>query len=255
MSWISDIWDEIWEPAREGLGDMFANMYHIRLNVFNIDFDSENMTSTIKSITDWNNVKNFGSEGITMYDIGATINSFVVPIGLSLLVIFFMIHLIKQTQEIEKVTWERIALWGCQFFILRMLIVKSYDLSSVVLYLILLFPFIGTVVQIWSQLILRVVKIMFCMSFSPIPVALAIDGETYRGKAVQYLMYTAGVGLEGILILVGSYIYALGMNSLTAVAGENLNAIGHIVGILIMNSLFVAIIQLSHEFSDRLFGR
>ena len=68
-------------------------------------------------------------------------------------------------------------------------------------------------------------------------------------------MYTAGVGLEGILILVGSYIYALGMNSLTAVAGENLNAIGHIVGILIMNSLFVAIIQLSHEFSDRLFGR
>lgn len=89
MSWISDIWDEIWEPAREGLGDMFANMYHIRLNVFNIDFDSENMTSTIKSITDWNNVKNFGSEGITMYDIGATINSFVVPIGLSLLVIFF----------------------------------------------------------------------------------------------------------------------------------------------------------------------
>lgn len=300
MSWISDIWDEIWEPAREGLGEWFANMYHIKLHIFNIDFDSENMTSTIKSITDWDNVQNFGSEGITIYDIGQTINSFIVPIGLSLLVIFFMIHLIKQTQEIEKVTWERIALWACQFFILRMLIVKSYDLStyimrivneiytdigaglnidvakgldesfksafsnmggiffaliSVVLYVILLFPFIGTVVQIWAQLILRVVKIMFCMSFSPIPVALAIDGETYRGKAVQYIMYTAGVGLEGILILVGSYIYSLGMNSLTGVAGENLNAIGHIVGILIMNSLFIAVIQLSHEFSDRLFGR
>lgn len=297
---ISEEWDKLWESAREGLGDMFANMYHIRLNVFNIDFDSEKMTGTIKSITDWDYVKNFGSQGITMYDIGQTINSFIVPIGLSLLVIFFMIHLIKQTQEIEKVTWERIALWACQFFILRMLIVKSYDLSvhimkivneiytdignglninvaysldesfrsafadmggiflvllSVILYIILLFPFIGTVVQIWAQLILRVVKIMFCMSFSPIPIALAIDGETYRGKAVQYLMYTAGVGLEGILILVGSYIYALGMNSLTGVAGGNLNAIGHIVGILIMNSLFIAVIQLSHEFSDRLFGR
>lgn len=301
MSMFSDWWDDLWENAREGLGDMVANMYHIKLHAFNVDFDSENIVKTVKSITDWSSIQDFGTgNGITIYSIGETINSIVMPIALTLLGIFFMIHIIKESQEIEKITWQRVAWWGIQFFILKFLVSNAYiictkimivvndiytaisnglNISSsytlddsfreafanmggflhllipVLLYVVLLFPFIGTIVQIWAQLILRVVKVLFCMAFSPIPIALAIEGETYRGKSIQYLMYTAGVGFEGVLILIGSYIYALGMSSLSGVGGENLGVIAHIVGILIMNSLFIAIIQLAHEFTDRLFTR
>lgn len=301
MSIISDWWDDLWEGARTGLGDKIADMYHIKLNIFNIDFDSENIIKTVKSITDWSSIQNLGSNnGITLYSIGETINSIIQPVALSLLAIFFMINIIKQCKEIERLSWERAGWWGLQLFILKFFVTNSYmfctkimtvvneiyvdvgsrlNISSTytldegfrtafanmggflhlllpcLLYLVLLFPYIGTMVQIWAQLILRVVKILFCMAFSPIPIALAIEEENYRGKAIQYLMYTAGVGFEGVLILVGSYIYALGMSSMAGISGENLSVLGHIVGILILNSLFVAIIQLAHEFTDRLFVR
>lgn len=302
MSIISDWWDDLWEGTRAGMGDIIANMYHIKLNIFNIDFDSENIIKTVKSITDWSSIQNLGSNnGITLYSIGETINSIIQPVALSLLAIFFMINIINQCKEIERLSWERVGWWGLQLFILKFFVTNSYmfctkimtvvneiyvdvgsrlNISSTytldegfrtafanmggsflhlllpcLLYLVLLFPYIGTMVQIWAQLILRVVKILFCMAFSPIPIALAIEEENYRGKAVQYLMYTAGVGFEGVLILVGSYIYALGMSSIAGIGGENLGVLGHIVGILILNSLFVAIIQLAHEFTDRLFVR
>lgn len=301
MSWISDGIEEFFENLRVGLGDAIANMYHIKVNILNIDFDSENIIKTVKSITDWSSIQNFGSgSGITLYSIGETINSVIQPVALSLLAIFFMINVIKQCREIERISWERVGWWGLQLFILKFFVSNSYmfctkimsvvneiytdigsrlNISSTftldegfraafaemggsvllllpcILYLVLLFPYIGTMVQIWAQLILRVVKVLFCMSFSSVPIALAIDEENYRGKAVQYLMYTAGVGFESILILVGSYIYALGMSSISGVGGDNLGVLGHIVGILILNSLFVAIIQLAHEFTDRLFSR
>ena len=71
MSWISDWWDNLWESARAGLGDTIANMYHIKVNILNIDFDSENIIKTVKSITDWSSIQNFGSgSGITLYKIG-----------------------------------------------------------------------------------------------------------------------------------------------------------------------------------------
>lgn len=301
MSWISDWWDELWEGAREGLGDLIANMYHIRINIFNIDFDSENIVGTVKSLTDWNTVQNFGlGNGVTLYSIGETISGIIRPVALTILAICFMISIINQCKEMDRVTWDRCGWWGLQFFILKFFVDNSYNIcagimgevnkiySSIanglnidasftldegfrqafsemggflhlllpcLLYLVLLFPYIGTIVQIWAQLILRVVKILFCMAFSPVPIALAIEEETYRGKAIQYLMYVGGVAVEGILILIGSYIYAIGMGSISGVGGDNLGIVSHIVGILIMNSLFIAIIQLAHEFTDRMFAR
>lgn len=124
-------------------------------------------------------------------------------------------------------------------------------LFGILLYVILAIPFIGSIIQIWAQVLLRVVKLMLCMAFSPIPLAMAVEGETYRGKAISYFMYAAGVGFESIVILLGSWIYTQGLSSVSKMT----NAFPQIIGVLVMNALFVAIIQLSHEFSERIFGR
>lgn len=124
-------------------------------------------------------------------------------------------------------------------------------LFGILLYVILAIPFIGSIIQIWAQVLLRVVKLMLCMAFSPIPLAMAVEGETYRGKAISYFMYAAGVGFESIVILLGSWIYTQGLSSVSKMT----NAFPQIIGVLVMNALFIAIIQLSHEFSERIFGR
>ena len=49
-----------------------------------------------------------------------------------------------------------------------------------------------TIVQILTQIFLRVVKLIFCFAFAPIPLALSVDDEG-RGKAIQYFLF-AGIG-------------------------------------------------------------
>ena len=50
-----------------------------------------------------------------------------------------------------------------------------------------------TIVQILTQIFLRVVKLILCFAFAPIPIALAADDEG-RGKAIQYFLFAASVG-------------------------------------------------------------
>lgn len=269
-------------------------LYSFKFTVFGVTFNSENLSETIWSLTNFEEVKNNG-----VYLLASSINKVVVPIGLSLLTLFFMIGLIKKCQEIEKITWERIALWGATFFILVFLTKNSFtflttimnvvndlfiDVSnavtgtggeiqlgiadkliastdgmnwidkamSYVLFLMLAIPFIATLVQIITQVFLRVVKLMLCISFSPIPIAMAVEEETYRGKALQYIMYTAGVAFEAIIIYLACCIYTIGISQL---GSTSLNAISLIIAVLFMNGVFMAIIQFSAQFSEKIFGR
>lgn len=294
MSWISDALDSILEAIKSGAGTAISKIYTIDgLNLFGVEFSTTDMSGTIQQLTDFSKTSK-----MSIYTIGASLNSIVVPVALSLLTLFFMISLIKRFTEIEKVSWERLLLWGCYFFLIKSLVEKSYSLLTIVmnivngvytdisarlatsvaqsslaesivntfesmnslgdvivglvLYLILAIPFIGSIVQIWAQVLLRVVKLMLCMAFSPIPISMAVEGETFRGKAISYFMYSAGVGFESIVILIGSWIYTKGMADVASNGASPFNAI---IGMLIMNALFIAVIQLSHEFSERIFGR
>ena len=299
MSWGEDIlnkinewWDGIMSSLSTEIGKGISGIYKIDVKLFNINFSTDDMYGTIASLTNFDKTKT-----LSIYTIGKTINELVVPVALSLLTLFFMISLIKRLTEIEKVSWERVLLWGCYFFLVKAFVRKSYSLLTtimgivnniyvdvsnalsvgsgvssisqnvanafknytslgnilfgILLYVILAIPFIGSIIQIWAQVLLRVVKLMLCMAFSPIPLAMAVEGETYRGKAISYFMYAAGVGFESIAILLGSWIYTQGLSSVSKMT----NAFPQIIGVLVMNALFVAIIQLSHEFSERIFGR
>ena len=299
MSWGEDIlnkinewWDGIMSSLSTEIGKGISGIYKIDVKLFNINFSTDDMYGTIASLTNFDKTKT-----LSIYTIGKTINELVVPVALSLLTLFFMISLIKRLTEIEKVSWERVLLWVCYFFLVKAFVQRSYSLLTtimgivnniyvdisnalsvgsgvssisqnvanafknytslgnilfgILLYVILAIPFIGSIIQIWAQVLLRVVKLMLCMAFSPIPLAMAVEGETYRGKAISYFMYAAGVGFESIVILLGSWIYTQGLSSVSKMT----NAFPQIIGVLVMNALFIAIIQLSHEFSERIFGR
>lgn len=289
---ISEWFNTLWDGVKTAAGSGIAKIYTFDLKLFGVSFSTDDMSGTIAQLTDFSKTKT-----MSIYTIGSTINSIVVPVALSLLTLFFMISLIKRFTEIEKVSWERVLLWGCYFFLVKALVEKSYSLLTtimgivnnvyvdinsaisisagtssigqniikafqhydglgdiligILLFAILAIPFIGSIIQIWAQVLLRVVKLMLCMAFSPIPIAMSVEGETYRGKAISYFMYSAGVGFEAIVILLGSWVYTKGLSDIATAT----DAFPQIIGVLVMNALFIAIIQLSHEFSERIFGR
>ena len=75
-----------------------------------------------------------------------------------------------------------------------------------------------TIVQILTQIFLRVVKLILCFAFAPIPIALAADDEG-RNKAIQYFLFSASVGLEAIIIYIAINVYAIGLSGLSETVG------------------------------------
>lgn len=257
----------------------------------------------------------------TLYWYLKDINSAVTSVGISLLTLFFMINLVKLlTQEgVERVSWERIVLRACVFFLLVGIInnstewfrtiadivqdsilnpvAEALDMGFVsrndddgtwivsltgddeaslgvadllinvaeqqgtiekylyyIIFVILAIPYMATIIMIFAQVFVRVVKMLLYVVFSPIPIAMAAEGETYRGKAISYLMSFAGVCFETVIIYIGTYVYELGMAKL-ALQTNSLGAIGTVVTILFLNGLFTAMIQLSSALSSQFFGR
>jgi len=120
------------------------------------------------------------------------------------------------------------------------------------LYLILFIPFMTTIVQILTQIFLRIIKLIFCFAFAPIPIALAADDEG-RNKAVQFFLFAASVGLEAVIIYLATNIYAIGLSGLSATVGST-NAISTIVALLFLNGMYLAVIQYGSQFAEKLTG-
>lgn len=109
-----------------------------------------------------------------------------------------------------------------------------------------------TIVQILTHIFLRVVKLIFCFAFAPIPIALAADDEG-RNKAIQYFLFAASVGLEAVIIYVATNVYAIGLAGLSETVGTT-NAISTIVAMLFLNGMYLAVIQYGSQFAERLTG-
>ena len=120
------------------------------------------------------------------------------------------------------------------------------------LYFILFIPFMTTIVQILTQIFLRVVKLIFCFAFAPIPIALSVDDEG-RGKAVQYFLFSASVGIEAIIIYIATNIYAIGLSGLSSTIGST-SAISTVVALLFLNGVYLAVIQYAGQFAEKLTG-
>ena len=266
-------------------------LYSFKFTAFGVTLDSGNLVDTIKSLTDFSEVKN-----INIWSIGKVVNDAIVPIALSILTLFFIINLIKKSMEVERISWEKVLMSFVSFFLLKFFIMNGYDFLTTImnvineifttvtnaianenvniniadvlinavpegfvdsimtygLYLILFIPFMTTIVQILTQIFLRIVKLIMCFSFAPIPIALAADDEG-RNKAIQYFLFTASVGIEAIIIYLATNIYAMGLIGLSATA-DSTNAISTIVAMLFLNGIYLAVIQYGSQFAEKITG-
>ena len=266
-------------------------LYSFKFTAFGVELDSGNLVNSIMSLTNFSNV-----QSMNIWSIGKTINDIIVPVALSLLILFFMINLIKKAMEVERISWERIAMSVVTFLLIKYFIQNGYDFLTAImnitnniftniasaignstssidiaqilidavpsgfidsimtygLYLILFIPFMTTIVQILTQVFLRIIKLILCFAFAPIPIALAVDDEG-RGKAVQFFLFVASIGIEAIIIYIATNIYSIGLSGLSATIAST-NAISTIVALLFMNGMYLAVIQYGSQFAEKLTG-
>ena len=119
-----------------------------------------------------------------------------------------------------------------------------------IVYILLAIPYMGTLIMVLAQVFMRVVKMLMYMMFSPIPIALASEGDTYRGRAISFFTGFAGVCFEASVIYIASTLYLKGLTGL-----GHLNAIPMVIAILFLNGVLSAIINISSQVSDKIFGR
>ena len=266
-------------------------LYSFKFTVFGITLDSSDIIGSVQQLTNFVNVQN-----INIWSIGKTVNDCVVPIALSLLILFFMINLIKKSLEVERISWERVVMSVISFLLLKYFIQNGYtflttimnvvnelfiNITNVVsnggttiniadtlieavpdgfvdkiltygLYFILFIPFMTTIVQIFTQIFLRIVKLIFCFAFAPIPIALAADDDG-RSKAIQFFLFATSVGLEAIIIYLATNIYAIGLAGLNSTVADT-NAISTIIAMLFLNGMYLAVIQYGSQFAEKLTG-
>lgn len=273
------------------MDDLIRILYNFKFTVFGVTLDSANLVGSIQQLTNFSNV-----QSINIWSIGKTVNDVIVPIALSLLILFFMINLIKKSMEVERISWERVVMAFISFLLLKYFIQNGYTFLTTImnivndifvsvtnvlsnsntniniaetlinaipsgfvdkimtygLYLILFIPFMTTIVQILTQIFLRIVKLILCFAFAPIPIALAADDEG-RGKAIQFFLFAASVGLEAVIIYLATNIYAIGLSGLSGTVGST-NAISTIVAMLFLNGMYLAVIQYGSQFAEKLVG-
>jgi len=103
-------------------------LYSFKFTVFGITFDSGNLIGSIQQLTNFSSVQN-----INIWSIGKTVNDCIVPIALSLLILFFMINLIKKSMEVERISWERIVMAVISFLLLKYFIQNGYTFLSAIM--------------------------------------------------------------------------------------------------------------------------
>lgn len=103
-------------------------LYSFKFNVFGIELDSGNLIGTVQKLTNFSNVQN-----INIWSIGKTVNDCIVPVALSLLILFFMINLIKKAMEVDRISWERVAMSFVDFLLLKYFIMNGYTFLSTIM--------------------------------------------------------------------------------------------------------------------------
>lgn len=103
-------------------------LYSFKFSVFGIELDSRNLIGSVQKLTNFSSV-----QSINIWSIGKAVNNVIVPIALSLLILFFMINLIKKAMEVDRISWERIAMSFVSFLLLKYFIQNGYTFLSTIM--------------------------------------------------------------------------------------------------------------------------
>ena len=110
------------------MDEIIRILYSFKFTVFGVELDSGNLIGTVQKLTNFSNVQN-----INIWSIGKTVNDCIVPIALSLLILFFMINLIKKSMEIDRISWERVTMSFVSFLLLKYFIMNGYTFLSTIM--------------------------------------------------------------------------------------------------------------------------
>lgn len=109
-------------------GSIAQALLDIAFTLFGFHVDLGNLGLTAKEMCDWETISNS-----TLGTIAENLNGAFISLGLNLLTIFVMIDLIKKAMEIDRVSWERIAMSMVRFLIFKMLITYSYEFLNMIM--------------------------------------------------------------------------------------------------------------------------
>lgn len=110
------------------MDEIIRILYSFKFNVFGVELDSGNLIGSVQKLTNFSDVQN-----INIWSIGKTVNDCIVPIALSLLILFFMINLIKKSMEVDRISWERVAMSFVSFLLLKYFIINGYTFLSTIM--------------------------------------------------------------------------------------------------------------------------
>lgn len=101
---------------------IIRTLYSFKFNAFGVDIDSGNLIGTVQKLTNFSQVTE-----INIWSIGKIVNDCIVPVALSLLILFFMINMIKKSMEVDKITWERVVMSVVGFFLIKYFYTIQYQ--------------------------------------------------------------------------------------------------------------------------------
>lgn len=110
------------------MNEIIRILYNFKFTILGIEIDSGNLIGTVEKLTNFSDV-----QGINIWSIGKTVNDIIIPIALSILILFFMINLIKKAMEVDRISWERIAMSFIAFLLLKYLIMNGYSFMSAIM--------------------------------------------------------------------------------------------------------------------------
>lgn len=107
------------------MAGFIEDLFKISFKVLGFKIDISDFVGTIRSLCNWNSITK-----TTIWSLASSIHSVIVPIGLSLLTLFFLIDIAKKAMDFERFSWERIVFTFIRFLIFKMLIENSFELLS-----------------------------------------------------------------------------------------------------------------------------
>ena len=183
------------------MAGLIESIFRISFKVLGFKIDISDFVGTIRRLCNWNTIT-----GTSIWSIALSIHSVIVPIGLSLLTLFFLIDITKKVMDYDRMSWERIVFTCIRFFIFKMLIENSFELLS-------------SIMSISNDILTKVTSSIASSSSVP-------DLATQMGDLVRNAGGLIDRGFMGVIILI---LYIPFMGTLIGVLVQVFLRIGKLI--------------------------
>lgn len=165
--------------------DIIIQMFSLSFNFLGIKIDMNNIIQTVTSFGDFSSMKE-----TDVWGLASQLHTLMIPIALSLLTLFTIIKLVKETMEINRLTWERVVMIAVEMFIYKFFIDNS-------------FTFLSTIMSITSDIFTSAMQILGATaSISSLGEALAelCSGGVFTQVMLFLLIFIMWIALLGTTI-------------------------------------------------------